>query len=498
MLSSDIGTRQKPISYPEHVTVLGAGPAGLATAHELTANGVRVTVLERNNYVGGLATTFKHKGYKFDLGGHRWFTKNESLNDWFRQLMKGELVLVDRISRIYHDGRYFNYPIRLKEILTQCHPLAIVAIGASFLWSSLKLAVMEQPILDMEQAYTAQFGASLYRMFFQRYSEKVWGRPCSELSADWVAQRSRGLSIWSLAREALLGSRADVVSLIDQFMYPRDGYGRISDRMAAEIVAASNDIVLQSQVTKLVYHGPNKLEVVHLRDGQQQSVLADNVVSTIPLGRLVTMVEPACDTAATAAARSLVFRDLITVNLVLRKKQVSTDTWLYIQDQNIIFGRMHEPKNWSSAMVADDEHTSLVLECFCTEGDHIWTMSDEAIGCRCIQDLAEKLKFIEISEVEDVLVIRTRYAYPVYDLLYQSKISTIQRELQKYIGLHTVGRGGTFRYNNADHSIEMGLKLARKLLGDEVDHLDVNVEQEYHEEKRLSPNVAKRLSRAAQ
>jgi len=210
------------------------------------------------------------------------------------------------------------------------------------------------------------------------------------------------------------------------------------------------------------------------------------------------MVEPACDAAAAAAARSLVFRDLITVNLVLRKKQVSTDTWLYVQDQDIIFGRMHEPKNWSSAMVADDEHTSLVLECFCTEGDHIWTMSDEAIGCRCIQDLADKLKFIEISEVEDVLVIRTRYAYPVYDLLYQSKISTIQRELQKYIGLHTVGRGGTFRYNNADHSIEMGLKLARKLLGDEVDHLDVNVEQEYHEEKHLSPNVAKRLSRAAQ
>jgi protoporphyrinogen oxidase len=455
-------------------------------------------VLERNNYVGGLATTFKHGGYKFDLGGHRWFTKNESLNDWFRRLMAGELVLVDRVSRIYHDGKYFNYPIRLKEILAQSHPLAIVGIAASYFWSSLKQAVIDQPIVNMEQAYIAQFGASLYRMFFQRYSEKVWGRPCTELSADWVAQRSRGLSIWAHARDALLGSRKDVVSLIDQFMYPRDGYGRISDRMAEDVISGCNNVLLQSQVIGLVYHGPNKIEVVHLLDGQKQSVQADNVVSTIPLGRLVLMLEPACDASAADAARSLSFRDLITVNLVLRKKQVSADTWLYIQDQNIIFGRMHEPKNWSSAMVADDDHTSLVLECFCTEGDHIWTMSDEAIGSRCIQDL-EKLRFIQRCEVEDVLVIRTRDAYPVYDLFYQKKISLIQDELRKYIGLHTVGRGGTFRYNNADHSIEMSLRLARKLLGDEVDHLDVNVDKEYHEEKHLRPSkVAERQRQAAQ
>src|SRR5262249_35796855 len=321
-----------------------------------------------------------------------------------------------------------------------------------------KQAVLDQPIVNMERAYTAQFGASLYRMFFQRYSEKVWGRPCTELSADWVAQRSRGLSIWTLAREALLGSRKEVVSLIDQFMYPRDGYGRISDRMAEDIMAAGNQVLLQSQVTNLVYHRPGKIDVAYLRDGRKQSVQADNVVSTIPLGQLVLMLEPACGPSAADAARSLVFRDLITVNLILRKKRVSTDTWLYIQDQDIVFGRMHEPKNWSTAMVADDNHTSLVLECFCSKGDHIWTMADEAIGRRCIQDLAEKLNFIKTREVEDVMVIRARDAYPVYDLLYQKKISLIQAGLQKYVGLHTIGRGGTFRYNNADHSIEMGLR----------------------------------------
>jgi protoporphyrinogen oxidase len=164
---------------------------------------------------------------------------------------------------------------------------------------------------------------------------------------------------------------------------------------------------------------------------------------------------------------------------------VSEDTWLYIQDSDIIFGRMHEPKNWSAAMVRDDDHTSLVLECFCSEGDHIWQMSDQEVGGRCVGDLCEKLNFIEADEVEDMKVIRTRFAYPVYDLLYREKLSLIQGNLQDYVGLHTVGRTGTFRYNNADHSIEMGLLLARKLLGEDVDHMLVNTETEYHEEKRL-------------
>jgi protoporphyrinogen oxidase len=459
----------------------------------LSANGVRVTVIERNRYVGGLAATFEHRGFKFDLGGHRWFTKNEDLNSWFRRLMSGELVLVDRISRIYHDGQYYNYPIRLKEILTKSSPSTIAQVAFSFLWSSLRQAAIDLPIRTMEEAYTAQFGAKLYSMFFQRYSEKVWGRPCTELSPDWVAQRSRGLSIWSLARDAFLGPRKDVVSLIDQFMYPRDGYGRISERMAEDIRAAGSNVLVGCSVVRLAYRRPGEIEVVYNQDGKEHSLQADHVVSTVPLGRLVLMLKPDCDSTVAAAANSLQFRDLITVNLILRRKQVSIDTWLYIQDSDIIFGRMHEPKNWSAAMVADDNHTSLVLECFCSAGDHIWTMSDEAIVERCIQDLVEKLHFIEKGDVEDMLVIRTRGAYPVYDLEYQKKISIVQTHLQKYEGIHTVGRGGTFRYNNADHSIEMGLLLGRRLLGENLDHMTVNTEAEYHEEIRGAAHGLNRL-----
>jgi protoporphyrinogen oxidase len=309
--------------------------------------------------------------------------------------------------------------------------------------------------------------------------------PCTKISADWVAQRSRGLSVWDLARDALLGPRKDVVSLVDQFMYPRDGYGRISERMAEDIRGAGNAVLLGCPVTRIVYRAPREIDVFCVRGEKEHKLRADNVVSTVPLGRLVQMIEPACDPAAIEAAKALVFRDIITVNLILRRPRVSEDTWLYFQDSDIIFGRMHEPKNWSRAMVRDEDHTSVVLECFCSEGDAIWTMSDDDIGRRCVQDLCDKLHFIEKDEVEDLKVIRAKFAYPVYDIHYRDKLSLIQSNLRKYTGLHTVGRTGTFRYNNADHSIEMGLLLARKLLGENVDHMIVNTEAEYHEEKRV-------------
>lgn len=464
-----------------HVVILGAGPAGLATGHELVANGAQVTVLERNDYVGGLCRTVHAEGYKFDLGGHRWFTKNEHLNNWFRRLMEGELVLVERVSRIYYDGKYYMYPIAVGDVVRNAGPWTILKAGLAFLAASVRYGVFNTPIRNIRDAYVAQFGTTLYRMFFEQYTQKVWGLPCADLSADWAAQRSKGLSVWSLARDALSSKTSEVKSLIEEFMYPRDGYVRIPERMAEDIAAAGQRVIVGAAVERIVCHGPNDLEVQYrTRDGLL-SIRASHVVSTIPLGALATMVTPAAPPEVVAAARGLAFRDLITVNLMLRKKQVSRDTWLYVQDSDILFGRLHEPKNWSRTMVPDDEHTSLVLECFCTAGDRIWSMNDDAVAQRCVQDLVHKLGFVADDEVEGWTVVRTRYAYPVYDLQYRSKIDVIRRFLAQYPGVHIVGRGGTFRYNNADHSIEMGLLLGRRILGDDVDPLDVNTEQEYQE-----------------
>ena len=470
---------------PGHVVILGAGPAGLAAGHELSANGAKVTVLERNDYVGGLCRTVHYKGYKFDLGGHRWFTKNEDLNNWFRRLMEGEIVMVDRISRIYYGGKYFFYPIRFSDILKKTGPITIMHAGLAFMWAILTQAVSSKPPANMKEAYTAQFGSKLYDMFFRRYSEKVWGLPCEKLSADWVSQRSKGLSVWTVVREALLNSKKEqVTSLIDNFMYPRDGYMRIPERMAEDVESAGNEVLLGTTVTRLTYHGPNDIEVFYKKDDEEHSIRANAVLSTLPLGLMVQMLTPACDEKVKQAARGLVFRDLITVNVIFKRKQVSPDTWLYVQDSDVLFGRLHEPKNWSVAMVPDEDHTSVVLEVFCTRGDEVWQMSDDEIVKRCLNDLAEKLKFVEEDDYEDAAVVRTTQAYPVYDLQYAEKIVAIKDFLNNFEGLHIVGRGGTFRYNNADHSVEMGLLLGRKLLGYDIDHLAVNTEPEYQEIKQ--------------
>jgi len=252
-----------PGDAPMHVVIMGAGPAGLATGHELVAHGVAVTVLERNDYVGGLCRTVHESGYRFDLGGHRWFTKNEDLNDWFRDLMEGELVMVQRISRIYYGGKYYMYPVAIGDVIKNAGLITSIQAAFSFLWAAVRYAAFNRPIRNMKDGYTAQFGSTLYEMFFRRYTEKVWGRPCEELSADWIAQRSKGLSIWTVARQALSTRKSDVESLVEEFMYPRDGYMRIPERMAEDIEGAGSRVLLNASVKGIVVHGPNDIEVAY-------------------------------------------------------------------------------------------------------------------------------------------------------------------------------------------------------------------------------------------
>jgi len=469
----------------EHIVILGAGPAGLATGHEIsTHDSKRVTVLERNDFVGGLCNTVEYKGYKFDLGGHRWFTKNEDLNKWFRRLMDGEYIWVERISRIFYDSKFYTYPVSIGNVIKNSGLLTIGWAGITYLISALQFSVLQKPVKNMRDAYVAQFGSKLYDMFFRRYSEKVWGLPCEELSADWVSQRSAGLSIWTVIQEALLNSKSDAKSLIEEFMYPRDGYVRIPERLAEDIESSydENSVKLNSSVVGINYKGPNDFEIRYKdSEGKEYTESAEQVVSTIPLGILPRLMEPKAPVEVVEAASSLVFRDIITVNLIINKPQVSIDTWLYVQDEDVLFGRLHEPKNWSRAMVPDGDTTSLVLECFCTKDDHIWSMSDDEIAQQCISDLERKLKFVEAGEVTDYLVIRALQAYPVYDMEYSTKLEKVKDYLSGFEGLHIVGRGGTHRYNNADHSIEMGLLLGRHILGYDVDYLAVNTEPDYQE-----------------
>jgi len=475
-------------TQPGTVVVLGAGPAGLAAGFALSRAGWSVQVFEQADMVGGLARTLTHDGYRFDIGGHRWFTKKDELNHFLVDLLGDELVLVDRISRIYFDGKYVDYPLRVGTVLSKIGPSTSVRAIGDFVGAQATQRLSKKPVVTMEDAYVAQFGRTLYELFFRRYSEKVWGQQCSELSGDWVTQRSKGLSLLTAVRDAVKRTDGKVESLVERFMYPGLGYGRISERMAEEIERGGGKVHLGWRAISVQHDGRALTSVTVSNGSREQTIGGDAFVSSIPMTELTEIMRPAADSASLAAIGALTYRDLITVNLMLDRPQVTNDTWIYVHDPSVSFARLHEPRNWSSAM-APEGKTSLVLELFCEAGDATWERSDGDLCELVARDLAEKLHFIQPGEVIGGFAVRSRDAYPRYGLGYREAVDTIKGYLRSFPNLSIVGRGGTFRYNNADHSIETGLLAARNILGEAVDVDGVNSEQEYLEERRV-PSAA--------
>ena len=491
-VNGKVGPPEK--SRPTNSTlVMGAGPGGLCSAYVLSKAGVPTTVLEKAPFVGGLARTIRHQTdvgeFKFDIGGHRWFTKNDELNDLFREVVAEELLWVNRISRIYFDGKYVDYPLKISNALKAVGPVTAAKAMADFGKTRLTQRINPEPVETMEEAYIDQFGPTLYRLFFQRYSEKVWGLPCSQMSGDWVSQRSKGMSLVTAVKDAVIPSKGKVVSLIDEFMYPEGGFGRFSERMADAIVAKGNSIRLNSGIERVHREG-NKVVAVTIRtENGLERVEADNFISSVPLTVLAKIVDPAPPVDVLAAADSLTFRNIITVNIMLRKPQVTHDTWLYVHDRNILFGRFHEPKNWSPAMVPSDEYTSLVVEYFCSFGDSIWSMTEDQLVAQTVNHLVNDLGFIHPDEVIGGFIIRAPRAYPAYVMGYDEPLAKIKDFIDTLENLQIIGRYGTFRYNNTDHSIETGLLAAKNILGESHDLDRVNADDEYHELKKVSSEL---------
>jgi protoporphyrinogen oxidase len=469
--------------------ILGAGPAGLAAAFELARSAWPVDIIERASVVGGLARTVQRDGFRFDIGGHRWFTKNDELNQLFMWLLAGEFVYVDRISRIYYDGRYVDYPLQVGNALRSIGPVMSMRAIMDYLWAQLRppTCIGER---SMQDAYIAQFGRTLYRRFFSDYSEKVWGAACNQLSGDWVVQRSKGMSLLTTVKDALWQAKKDsaVESLIERFMYPRFGYGRLSERLAEECVTRGARLQLNTEIAA-IHHRNGRITAVDVdhRDGRRERFESDYFVSSIPMPGLMRLLRPAPPAPVLAAAKSLTFRDLITVNLMLRRRRVTEDTWIYIHDPAIPFGRIHEPKNWSAAMVPNDECTSLVVEFFCRIGDEIWSHSDEALCEMAVEHLSRTLGLIEPNEVMGAFAIRSPNAYPTYHLGYKAPLESLKAYAATFSNLQLIGRAGAFHYDNADHAIEHGLLAARNLLGGNYDLAGVNAAQEYLEVRRGGP-----------
>ena len=476
---------------PGSTIVMGAGPAGLCSAYVLSKAGAPVTVVESAPFVGGLARTIKRETefgeFKFDIGGHRWFTKNDELNALFQEVVDDELLWVNRISRIYFDGKFIDYPLKFKSALTSLNPVTSVRAVVDYGVSMLRRKFTDQELVTMEDRYVDQYGQTLYGLFFKNYSEKLWGRPCDQLSGDWVKQRTKDMSLWTAIKDAIVPSKGAVVSLIDEFMYPRDGFGRFSERMADTVEANGNKVLLKHPVRKIVLDGNRVKGILVQTENGEELMEAENFISSIPMTVLCQITDPPSPQDVLDAAQSLDFRDIITVNMMFKKKQVTTDTWLYVHDKNILFGRFHEPKNWSPAMVPGDDYTSLVVEYFCTKGDHIWNMSDEQLVNQTVKHLVEDLHFVKPEEVIGGFTLRATKAYPVYGMGYEEPLGKMKDYIRSIENLQYIGRGGSFRYNNTDHSIETGLLAAKNILGAKYDLEDVNADQEYHEMKKVTP-----------
>ena len=483
---------------PPHVVIMGAGPAGLTAALELVRYGASPTVLERDpRYVGGIARTVEHDGYRFDIGGHRFFSKNQEIEDLWTEILGEEMLTRGRLSRIYYRGRYFDYPLKATNALLNLGPVETMLCMASY--ARAKIDPVKDP-RSLEDWVRNQFGWRLYSMFFKTYTEKVWGMSTKELSADWAAQRIKGLNLGQVIKTALLPQRGlrdrgDVIkTLIDRFRYPRLGPGQLWERVRDVLAERNQPVMMGYSVRGLRHRGVHAISaVVEDPAGNVVEVPGHQFISSLPIRELILGLDPPPPEPVRHAAASLGYRDFVTVALMIRRAEVFPDNWIYIHDPSVKVGRIQNFKNWSPSMVPDPATTCLGLEYFCFEGDGLWSSSDSELIKLAGQEL-EKLGMCSRADVFDGCVVRQQKAYPVYDDHYQDNVAVVREYLAAALpNLHLVGRNGMHKYNNQDHSMLTALLVARNIAGvSSLDPWKVNADAEYHEEVRAGEDTSGR------
>ncbi|HET7420409.1 MAG TPA: NAD(P)/FAD-dependent oxidoreductase [Candidatus Dormibacteraeota bacterium] len=479
-----------------HVVIMGAGPAGLTAAYELLKHDVPVTVVEKDpGQVGGLARTVEHHGYRFDIGGHRFFSKNTEVEDLWTEILGDQMLTRGRLSRIYYRGRFFAYPIKALNALWNLGPVEGFLCLTSY--ARARLTPVKNP-RTLEDWVRNQFGWRLFNIFFKTYTEKVWGISTKELSADWAAQRIKSLDLWVVLRSAVLPnrrprSRGDVVTtLIDRFRYPRLGPGQMWERVA-DIAGAKGHPVRLGRSVKRIRHesGLVTAVVTEAQDGTAETHEGTEFISSIPIRELVAALDPPAPERVRHAAGRLGYRDFISVALMIDRPNVFPDNWIYIHDPGVRVGRIQNFKNWSPDMVSDQSKTCLGLEYFCFEGDGLWTMEDAKLVDLAKRELAQ-LGICAAADVFDGVVVRQQKAYPVYDDAYQANVAVVRDYLRSSLpNLHLAGRNGMHKYNNQDHSMMTALLVARNIVtGSRLDPWKVNADAVYHEDIRVGERDA--------
>ncbi len=462
----------RPESAP--VAVFGAGPAGLAAAYKLVQRGLPVVVFEAGDAVGGLARTETRDGYRFDLGGHRFFTKSAEVEQLWQELLGEELLVRPRLSRIYWRGRFIEYPLRPADVFAKVGPVELARSLGSYARARLRPAREEE---SYEDWVSARFGRRLFELFFKTYTEKVWGVGTDELRAEWAAQRISDLSIWSALRTALPGGGETPKSLIEEFRYPRLGPGQMWEEMAGRVERGGGEIRLAAPVEGLEHEGGR---VAAVRAGGER-VEVSAAISSIPLRTTAGVAEPAPPREVTVAAAGLRYRDFLTVALQIDGEPPFPDNWVYVHDPAAKVGRIQNFRAWSPWMTPDPRRSCLGLEYFCFEGDELWCTSDEELVELGRREVAA-LGLVEADRVAGGHVIRVPKAYPIYDAEYAGRVERIRGWLEGFSNLQQIGRNGLHRYNNSDHSMLTAMRAVENLCdGAGHDVWAVNADSVYHE-----------------
>ncbi|MCA8949499.1 MAG: FAD-dependent oxidoreductase, partial [Planctomycetes bacterium] len=471
-----------PVTARE-VLVLGGGPAGLSTAALLRRRGRDVLAVERDAAVGGLCRTIRDGGFRFDLGGHRFYSKNADVHAFFADVIGDDLIEVGRRSSIHFRSRYIDYPIKPWNALRHVGPFTAARIGLDL--ARLSLPRRPRPPRSLEDWMRQHYGRTLYETFFKVYAEKVWGLRADAIDAGLAAQRVKGLDLWATLKNAVFRRTTSAVeSMVERFHYPRFGYGQFCDNLAAELLP-SGSVACATEPVRIRHDGARVLEVELRGPGGGGTIRPEQLVSSIPVTSLLRLLEPAPPLEVQRAAAGLGFRAVVFVAVFVDRPSVRPESWIYFPSPQISFGRVTEPRNWSSDM-APAGQTSIIAEHFCNAGDATWQADDAVLAERTITDLDQRLGLLRRKEVLGTKVVRAAAAYPRMDTGHRDRLAVIEAWLDRLDNLQAVGRSGMYRYHNTDHVIETAFACVDRLSGGAADPRSVNTELSYHEEKRTA------------